>query len=282
MLRLINEPTAAAMAAGLHKIDDEKNVLVFDFGGGTFDISILCVSEGVLDVQATRGDMNLGGRDIDEKLVDYCVEQFKESSGINLREKQYKDAIRRLTQECERAKITLSEQFDAEIRVSSIAVDQDLNVAIGRDKLEELAEDIFERLEAPVDNALEEASMGKDEIDIILLVGGSTRIPRVQQWLKEYFEDEDGEKINTDVNPDEAVAEGATIMAGILSDQITAAGDDEPDNENVGGFVKPIVSDVQPLSIGIELAGNKVSKLIKAHSTIPCEAIKTYVTSQDN
>ena len=124
--------------------------------------------------------------------------------------------------------------------------------------------------------------MGKDEIDLILLVGGSTRIPKVQQWLKEYFEDEEGDKINTDVNPDEAVAEGATIMAGILGNQITAADDNEPENENVGGFVKPIVSDVAPLSVGIELAGNKVSTIFKAHSTIPCVATKTYVRAREN
>ena len=121
--------------------------------------------------------------------------------------------------------------------------------------------------------------MGEDEIDMVLLVGGSTRIPRVHQWLRDYFDDEDGEKMNTDINPDEAVAEGATIMAGMLSNQITAADEDDTENENKGGFVKPIVSDVSPLSIGIELAGNKVSQLIKAHSAIPCEAIKTYVTS---
>ena len=135
-------------------------------------------------------------------------------------------------------------------------------------------------IERKMRGAFEDKEM--ESIDIILLVGGSTRIPRVHQWLRDYFDDEDGEKMSSDVNPDEAVAEGATIMAGMLADQITAADDDDTENENKGGFVKPIVSDVSPLSVGIELAGNKVSQLIKAHSTIPCEATKVYVTSQEN
>ena len=179
-MRLINAPTAAAMASGLHKLEDDKNVLVIDFGGGSLDISVLCVSEGILDVQASRGDTNLGGRDIDEEIVNYCIAVFMEQHNIDLSDPNvHQLARRRLLRECEAAKIRLSEDFDTEIRVPSIVEDIDLSVQLSRQQLEEMIEPWIARLRDPLERALEDASMDKDEIDNILLVGGSMRIPAV-------------------------------------------------------------------------------------------------------
>ena len=220
ILRIINEPTAAAMAAGIHEEDDEKNILIFDFGGGTFDISVLTISEGVIDVQATRGDMNLGGRDLDEVLVEHCLEEFKKTTGTDLTSD--KRARTRLNTECEKAKINLSVAYETKIKVHAFHNDQDLEVTVTREQFEELGAEVFEKLIQPVEDALADACMSVDEIDDILLVGGSTRIPKVRSWLQEYFEDKPP---NDALNPDEAVAHGATIMAGVLA---PAAGSSAP------------------------------------------------------
>ena len=179
-MRLINAPTAAAMASGLHKLEDDKNVLVIDFGGGSLDISVLCVSEGILDVQASRGDTNLGGRDIDEEIVNYCIAVFMEQHNIDLSDPNvHQLARRRLLRECEAAKIRLSESFATAIRVPSIVANIDLSVQLSRQQLEEMMEPWIAKLRDPLERALEDASMDKDEIDNILLVGGSMRIPAV-------------------------------------------------------------------------------------------------------
>ncbi|KAF7270746.1 hypothetical protein GWI33_016328 [Rhynchophorus ferrugineus] len=265
--RIINEPTAAAIAYGLDKksTTEERKVLIFDFGGGTFDVSILSIAEGIFEVQATSGDTHLGGEDIDNRLVDYFKDDFKKKYKSDITSN--KRALRRLQTACERAKRTLSTSTQASIEIDALHDNHDLYVTITRAKFEEINSDIFQSTLVPVEKALKDAKLQKDKIDDVVLVGGSTRIPKIQALLQEMFQ---GKELNRSINPDEAVAYGAAVQAAIL------AGDD---NEVVKDL---LLLDVAPLSLGIETAGGVMTPIIRRNSTIPIRHTQIFSTYVDN
>lgn len=263
VLRIINEPTAASLAYGLDKKSNET-ILVFDLGGGTFDVSVLDVGEGVFEVKATAGDSHLGGDDFDQKIVDWMAAEFKKEHGVDL--KADRTALQRLREEAEKAKIELSSQVTTQINAPYItAVDNNplhLNMTLTRAKFEELCADLMERVKGPFNRALEDAKLKAGDIDEIVLVGGSTRMPMIQELVKKIA----GKEPNKTVNPDEVVAVGAAIQAGILA-----------------GDVKDIVLlDVTPLSLGVETQGGIFDKLIERNTTIPTKKSRVYTTAVDN
>jgi len=266
VLRIINEPTAAAIAYGLDKGNvsaEEKNVLIFDLGGGTFDVSLLCIDEDVFQVLATAGDTHLGGEDFDNRLVEFCIQDFKKKNKLDIRDSAR--SMRRLRTQCEQAKRSLSGANRVTIEVDSLYEGIDYHVVISRPKFEKLCAEDFHRCMAPVSQVLRDAKMSKTDVHEVVLVGGSTRIPKIQELLSKFF---NGKELNKSINPDEAVAWGAALQAAVL------AGEDVQDDV--------VLVDVAPLSLGIETAGKVMTKIIERGKSIPCKASKIFTTFADN
>ena len=267
VLRIINEPTAAAIAYGLDKDKKagERNVLIFDLGGGTFDVSLLTIDDGVFEVKATAGDTHLGGSDFDNLITQHFVSEFKKKHKIDVSEN--KRAIRRLRTSAEKIKRTLSSGTSASVEVDSLAEGIDFNATLSRARFENMCESLFEKCMAPVESVLQDAKMSKSQVHDIVLVGGSTRIPKIQEKLSNYF---NGKTLCKSINPDEAVAYGAAVQAAILSGNT-----DEKTDEL-------LLLDVTPLSLGVETAGGMMTNLIPRGSTVPVKKTQTFSTAQDN
>ena len=284
VLRIINEPTAAAIAYGLDKkAEGERNVLIFDLGGGTFDVSLLTIEEGIFEVKSTAGDTHLGGEDFDNRLVNHFVNEFKRKSSFhhvyststNINTGKHKKdlstnarALRRLRTACERAKRTLSSSAQTSIEIDSLYEGIDFYTSITRARFEELCQDLFRSTMEPVERVLRDAKIDKSSVHEIVLVGGSTRIPRIQKLVSDFF---NGKEPNKSINPDEAVAYGAAVQAAILS------GDTSSKSTN-----EILLLDVAPLSLGIETAGGVMTALIKRNTTIPTKKAETFSTFSDN
>jgi molecular chaperone DnaK len=263
VMRIINEPTAAALAYGLDKKKDET-IAVYDFGGGTFDISILEVGDGVVEVKSTNGDTHLGGDNIDQRIIDWLIQEFKKDQGVDVSKDQM--ALQRLKEAAEKAKIELSTLLETEINLPFLTADQSgpkhLNIKLTRARFEQMVDDIFQRAVGPCKQALQDAGVTPQNIDEVVLVGGSTRIPKVQQMVRDLF----GKEPNKSVNPDEVVAVGAAVQGGVL-----------------GGEVKDVLLlDVTPLSLGIETLGGVFTKLIERNTTIPTRKSEVFSTAADN
>jgi len=263
VMRIINEPTAAAIAYGLDKKDGEKNIMVFDLGGGTFDVSLLTIDNGVFEVVSTSGDTHLGGEDFDQRVMDYFIKLYEKKTGNNLRTD--KRAVQKLRREVEKAKRALSSQHQTRIEIENLFNGEDFSETLTRARFEELNMDLFKSTIKPVEKVLQDGEMKKSEIDEVVLVGGSTRIPKVQQIVKELF---NGKEPNRGINPDEAVAYGAAVQGGILSGE-----------ENTGEVV---LLDVNPLTLGIETVGGVMTKLIPRNSVVPTKKSQIFSTAADN
>ncbi len=263
VLRIINEPTAAAIAYGLDKKDSEKNILVFDLGGGTFDVSLLTIDNGVFEVVATSGDTHLGGEDFDQRLIEYFIKLYKKKTGKDVTGDHR--AVQKLRREVEKAKRALSTEHTTTIEIDSFYEGEDFSESLTRARFEELNSDLFRKTIKPVEKVMEDSGLKKEDIDEIVLVGGSTRIPKVQQLVKEFF---NGKEPSRGINPDEAVAYGAAVQAGVIGGV-----------EDTGDIV---LIDVCPLTMGIETVGGVMTKLIPRNTVIPTKKSQVFSTAADN
>lgn len=263
VMRIINEPTAAAIAYGLDKKEGEKNILVFDLGGGTFDVSLLTIDNGVFEVVATNGDTHLGGEDFDQRVMEHFIKIYKKKKGKDIRKDNR--AVQKLRREVEKAKRTLSTQHQTRVEIESLFDGEDFSETLTRAKFEELNIDLFRSTMKPVKQVLDDSGLKKPEINEIVLVGGSTRIPKIQQLVKDFF---NGKEPSRGINPDEAVAYGAAVQAGVLSGE-----------EETGDLV---LLDVCPLTLGIETVGGVMTKLIARNTVVPTKKSQIFSTAADN